>query len=31
LASSKKLRGLMRKQPLTPDQKPGGGVRKPKV
>jgi len=31
LASSKKLRGLMRKQPLTPDQKPGGGVRKPKA
>jgi hypothetical protein len=25
------LRGLMRKQPLTPDQKPGGGVRKPKA
>jgi ATP-dependent RNA helicase RhlE len=31
LASSKKLRGLMRKQPLTPDQRPGSGVRKPKA
>jgi len=31
MASSKKLRGLMRKQPLMPDQKPGGGVRRPKA
>ncbi len=29
LASTKKLRGLMRKQPLSLDQRPGGGVRRP--